>query len=195
MRDGFPRLVNLLCSAGAAAQLTAGPDRRPRWAGGPPRPGAAARHEVRGRGSALVVGPAEAVERYERGILGGIPSAKFCGADVGSRLLPGSSTGPATFLAWDSLPWYCASMKLAQSRVTAQGQISVPAEVRKRLELVPGSILEWDAEGDRITVRRVGRHSFEDLHRALFSQEPQPRSLEDLKEGIRQRMRARHARR
>jgi AbrB family looped-hinge helix DNA binding protein len=86
-------------------------------------------------------------------------------------------------------------MKLAQSRVTAQGQISVPAEVRKRLELVPGSILEWDAEGDRITVRRVGRHSFEDLHRALFSRGPQPQSLEDLKEGIRQRMRARHARR
>jgi len=86
-------------------------------------------------------------------------------------------------------------MKLAQSRVTAQGQISVPAEVRKRLELVPGSVLEWDAEGDQITVRRVGRHTFEDLHQALFSQEPQPRSLDDLKEGIRQSMRARHARR
>ena len=75
-------------------------------------------------------------------------------------------------------------MKVAHSRVTAQGQISVPAEVRKRLELVPGSVLEWDAEDDRVTVRRVGRHTFEDLHRALFSQEPQPRSLKDLKEGI-----------
>jgi antitoxin PrlF len=141
------------------------------------------------------VGPAESLGRYDRGILGGIPSAMCCGADVGRRLRPGSSAGRATVLAWNSLPWYCVSMKLAQSRVTAQGQISVPAEVRKRLELVPGSILEWDAEGDRITVRRVGRHSFEDLHRALFSGEPQPRSLEDLKEGIRQRMRARHARR
>jgi AbrB family looped-hinge helix DNA binding protein len=86
-------------------------------------------------------------------------------------------------------------MKLAQSRVTAQGQISVPAEVRKRLELVPGSVLEWDAEDDRITVRRIGRHTFEDVHRALFSQEPRPRSLEELKEGIRQNVRARHARR
>jgi AbrB family looped-hinge helix DNA binding protein len=86
-------------------------------------------------------------------------------------------------------------MKLARSRVTAQGQISVPAEVRKRLELVPGSILEWDAEDDRIIVRRAGQHTFEDLHRALFSQDPEPRSLEDLKEGIRQHMRARHARR
>jgi AbrB family looped-hinge helix DNA binding protein len=86
-------------------------------------------------------------------------------------------------------------MKLAQSRVTAQGQISVPAEVRKRLELVPGSIMEWDAEDDRITVRRVGRHTFEDLHRALFPLKPRPRSLEDLKEGIRQHVRTRHARR
>lgn len=85
-------------------------------------------------------------------------------------------------------------MKLAQSRVTAQGQISVPSEVRRRLELVPGSILEWDSEDDRITVRRVGRHTFDDLHRVLFSQKPQPRSLEELKEGLRQSVRARHAR-
>jgi len=86
-------------------------------------------------------------------------------------------------------------MKIAQSRLTAQGQISVPAEVRRRLELVPGSILEWDAEEDRIVVRRVGAHSLDDLHRALFPQEPRPRSLDDLKEGIRQHMKARHARR
>ena len=51
------------------------------------------------------------------------------------------------------------------------------------------------AEGDRVTVRRVGRHTFEDLHQALFSQEPQPRSLKDLEEGIRQNVRARRARR
>lgn len=85
-------------------------------------------------------------------------------------------------------------MKLAQSRVTAQGQISVPSEVRRRLELVPGSILEWESEDDRVTVRRVGRHTFDDLHRALFSLKPQPRSLGELKDGIRQSVRARHAR-
>jgi len=98
-------------------------------------------------------------------------------------------------LAQRSLPRYFEGMKLAQSRVTAQGQISVPAEVRKRLELVPGSVLEWDAEGDHITVRRVGRHTFEDLHGALFPQPPPPRSLEELKEGLRQSVKARHARR
>jgi AbrB family looped-hinge helix DNA binding protein len=85
------------------------------------------------------------------------------------------------------------AMKLAQSRLSAQGQISVPAEVRRRLSLAPGSVLEWDAQDDRVTVRRVGSHSFQDIHRALFPQEPQPRSLEDLKEGIRQHVRDRHA--
>lgn len=85
-------------------------------------------------------------------------------------------------------------MKLAHSRVTAQGQISVPAEVRKRLELVSGSILEWDADDDRITVRRVGRHTSEEIHRAMFSAPPPQQSDEELKEGIRQHMRARHAR-
>lgn len=98
-------------------------------------------------------------------------------------------------LAQTPLPWYCTAMKLAQSRVTVQGQISVPAEVRRRLALVPGAVLEWDADDDRITVRRVGRHNFDDLHRALFPEAPRPRSLEELKEGIRKNVRARHARR
>ncbi|HVR99088.1 MAG TPA: AbrB/MazE/SpoVT family DNA-binding domain-containing protein [Thermoanaerobaculia bacterium] len=86
-------------------------------------------------------------------------------------------------------------MKLAQSRLTGQGQISVPAEVRKRLGLVPGSVLEWDAEDDRIVIRRVGRYTSEEVHRTLFPQKPEAHSLEDLKEGIRRHMRARHARR
>ena len=87
-------------------------------------------------------------------------------------------------------------MKLPQSRITAQGQISVPVEVRRRLALVPGSVLEWGAEENHITVRRVGSHSFEELHQTLFPQEPPIcASLEDLKNGIRQHVRARHARR
>lgn len=86
-------------------------------------------------------------------------------------------------------------MKLAQSRVTAQGQISVPAEVRKRLELGPGSVLEWDVEDDRITVRRAGQHTSKDLHAVLFSAAPERRTLKELKDGVRSHMRARYARR
>ena len=87
-------------------------------------------------------------------------------------------------------------MALAQSKVTAQGQISVPAEIRRKLAIGPGSILEWEADGDKVFVRRVGRYSWEDIHRALFPDgPPKPRTLEELKEGISQYIREKHARR
>ena len=86
-------------------------------------------------------------------------------------------------------------MPLAYSKLTAQGQISVPAEVRRKLGLGAGSVLEWDAEGGNIVVRRAGRYTSEDVHRALFAATPKRRTLKDLKEGIRKYVRGRHARR
>jgi len=87
-------------------------------------------------------------------------------------------------------------MALARSRLTAQGQISVPAEIRRRLGIGPGSILEWDQEGEKIVVRRAGRFSSEDIHRALFPNGPPPRqTIAEMKEGIREYMRRHHARR
>ncbi len=85
-------------------------------------------------------------------------------------------------------------MVIAQSKVTAQGQISVPAEVRRKLGLGPGSVLEWDEDGERIVVRRAGRYSSEEIHRKLFGAAPQPRSIAELKEGIRRHIRKKHAR-
>ncbi|HET7291005.1 MAG TPA: AbrB/MazE/SpoVT family DNA-binding domain-containing protein [Vicinamibacteria bacterium] len=86
-------------------------------------------------------------------------------------------------------------MALAQSKLTAQGQISVPAEVRRRLGVGPGSILEWNEVGSKIVVSRLGGFTSEDLHRALFKEPPRPRTLGALKEGVRRYMRRRHARR
>ncbi|MFO0618495.1 MAG: AbrB/MazE/SpoVT family DNA-binding domain-containing protein [Polyangiaceae bacterium] len=88
-------------------------------------------------------------------------------------------------------------MKLAQSRVTSQGQVSVPAEVRRRLGLAPGSVLEWEEEEDgTIVVRRARRFSSEDIHRALFPDgPPEPRTLAELKAGIAAHMVSRYARR
>lgn len=86
-------------------------------------------------------------------------------------------------------------MALAVSKLTAQGQISVPAEVRRKLGIGPGSVLEWEEEGDQIVVRRAGQYSFEDVHQALFPDgPPMPRTLEDLKEGRRTYVRKRRAR-
>lgn len=84
-------------------------------------------------------------------------------------------------------------MALAHSKVTAQGQVSVPAKVRQRLGVGPGSVLEWEEDGDRVIVRKAGRYSSEDIHRALFSKAPRPRALEDVKAGIRKHIRKRHA--
>ena len=87
-------------------------------------------------------------------------------------------------------------MALAHSKVTSQGQISVPAGVRRKLGIGPGSILEWDQEGDKIVVRRSARFTSEDVHRALFPKKaPTPRTVDEMKEGIRRRVRERYARR
>jgi AbrB family looped-hinge helix DNA binding protein len=86
-------------------------------------------------------------------------------------------------------------MAIAYSKLTAQGQISVPTEVRRRLGIGPGSVLEWEEDGERMVVRRAGRYTSEDVHRALFDEAPEPRSLAELKEGIGKYVKSRHARR
>jgi antitoxin PrlF len=86
-------------------------------------------------------------------------------------------------------------MALAHSKVTAQGQVSVPAKVRQRLGVGPGSVLEWDEDGDRVVVRKAGRYSSEDIHRVLFAKIPRRRTVQEMKNGIRQHVKKRHARR
>jgi len=63
------------------------------------------------------------------------------------------------------------------------------------LEGRPASFFEKEEDGQRSGARRAGRYSSEDLHRALFEEAPEPRTLDELKEGVRQYVRGRHARR
>jgi AbrB family looped-hinge helix DNA binding protein len=86
-------------------------------------------------------------------------------------------------------------MALAHSKVTAQGQISIPVDVRRKLGIGPGSVLEWAEEGEEIVVRRAGRFSSLDIHHALFpAGRPKSRTPDEMKEGIRKYVRERHAR-
>jgi AbrB family looped-hinge helix DNA binding protein len=86
-------------------------------------------------------------------------------------------------------------MVTAQSKLTAQGQISVPVQVRKKLAIGPGSILEWDEQGDQIVVRRAGRYGWGDVRKALFPEGPlQPHTLEELKDGRKSYIRRKYAR-
>ena len=84
-------------------------------------------------------------------------------------------------------------MANAQSKLTAQGQISVPARIRQKLGVGPGAVLEWIDAGADVVVRRVGRHTSEDIHRSLFPAPPKARTLAELKEGIRRHVRGRRA--
>ena len=87
-------------------------------------------------------------------------------------------------------------MALAQSKVTAQGQISVPAAVRKKLGVGPGSILDWEERDGEIVVRRAGRFTFEDIRKKLFPKgPPKAKTVEEMDEGMRREIRRRYARR
>jgi AbrB family looped-hinge helix DNA binding protein len=86
-------------------------------------------------------------------------------------------------------------MVIARSKLTAQGQISIPSDIRRKLGIGPGSVLEWDEDGNNIVVRRAGQFSSQDIHETLFgAHPPKGRSLDELKEGIRTYIRSRHAR-
>lgn len=87
-------------------------------------------------------------------------------------------------------------MSTVKSRITSQGQISVPAKVRKKLGIGPGSVIEWEDKGDDVVVRRAGRYSSEDLHKIAFPDgPPKPISVEEMDEAIKGYIRKKHARR
>ena len=85
-------------------------------------------------------------------------------------------------------------MAIAHSKMTAQGQISIPAKIRQRLGVGPGSVLEWDEDGDQVVVRKAGRFTSEEIHRSLFPETPNARTIAEMKEGIRAHMRRRASR-
>ena len=117
------------------------------------------------------------------------------GGGVGRSLAPPRlSAGRSAGLVITTVMCHCLNMALAQSKLTAQGQISVPAEVRRKLGLGPGSVVEWDEDGERVVVRRAGRYTSQEIHHELFDRPPRARTAAELKEGIRRLMRKKHAR-
>ena len=87
-------------------------------------------------------------------------------------------------------------MALFRSRISPEGRVSIPAEIRRKLGVGPGSILEWHEDGDKIVVRCSGQYTFKDIHKTLFPEgPPKAKTLAELKEGIRQYIREKHGRR
>ncbi|MDE0421686.1 MAG: AbrB/MazE/SpoVT family DNA-binding domain-containing protein [Gammaproteobacteria bacterium] len=81
-----------------------------------------------------------------------------------------------------------------ESRITSQGQVSIPVRVRRKLGLAPGSKIEWCEHGDAVVVRRASTFTSQDIHHAVFSDSPRHRTVEDMDNGIREHIRSRHAR-
>jgi AbrB family looped-hinge helix DNA binding protein len=88
-------------------------------------------------------------------------------------------------------------MPSIQTKLTSQGQVSVPSAIRQLLGLTPGAVLEWSESGGRVTVSRAVRHSTAEVHSALFGDAPAApppaKTLADLKQGVRQHLQQRHA--
>ena len=80
-------------------------------------------------------------------------------------------------------------MTVAESKLTSQGQISVPASIRKKLGLAPGSVIEWvENEAGEITVKRSTKFSSEDIHNAVFKVPPERKSFKEIDEAIQTRL-------
>jgi antitoxin PrlF len=85
-----------------------------------------------------------------------------------------------------------------QTKLTSQSQVSVPAAIRNFLNLTPGSTLVWKEEGGRISVERAVLHSTDEVHKTLFGDDvvaatTVAKTPEEIKQGIRQLMKRRHA--
>jgi bifunctional DNA-binding transcriptional regulator/antitoxin component of YhaV-PrlF toxin-antitoxin module len=83
-------------------------------------------------------------------------------------------------------------MPIAHSKLTAQGKTSVPEQVRKKLGLRSGSVMEWDESGGEVTVRRAGQYTSARVHEALFGAARARKAKVVTKEGIRRYVRQRH---
>jgi antitoxin PrlF len=84
-----------------------------------------------------------------------------------------------------------------QTKLTSQGQVSVPAAIRHLLALTPGSAIVWTEDNGRISVQRAVKYTSEDIHQALFGagERPEPKTLRELKQGIKTYIKNKHARR
>ena len=85
------------------------------------------------------------------------------------------------------------SVERFETRVDSQGQVSIPAPVRRKLGLTPGSRVEWCVQGGEVIVRRTDKYTSRDIHDALFVTPPARQTVDDMKDGIRTLLARKHA--
>lgn len=86
-------------------------------------------------------------------------------------------------------------MQSVESKITSKGQVSIPAAVRRRLDLAPGTRIEWLEQDGEVVVRRASRYSSADIHGAVFDEQPKCTTVSEMDTGIRAHLKKKHARR
>lgn len=43
--------------------------------------------------------------------------------------------------------------------ITSKGQVTIPVEIRRKLGLLPNTEVEFDVEGDKVTIRKASGHT------------------------------------
>ena len=71
---------------------------------------------------------------------------------------------------------------------------SVLHRIRRKRSLSTASRIDGCDQGEDMMAPRAAKYSSLDIHEAVFASAPKTRSVEDLDEGIRSRMRHRHGR-
>lgn len=84
-------------------------------------------------------------------------------------------------------------MAIAQSRITAQGQVSIPVNIMRKFGLAPGEVINWDILNGQLVVQKSGQYTLEDVREVLKLPKSIHKTDEEIKEGIRNRMRAKYA--
>lgn len=84
-------------------------------------------------------------------------------------------------------------MSLAQSKITAQGQVSIPVSVMRQFGLAPGEIINWDTLEGRLVIEKAGLYSLADVRSALKLPKGLHKTEAEIREGIKVRMRTKHA--
>lgn len=84
-------------------------------------------------------------------------------------------------------------MKNVQSRIASQGRVSIPARIRRKLGLTPGSTVEWCERGPEVLIRRATKYSSLEIHQAVFPSVPERKSVEEMDLGVGTHLRRRHS--
>jgi len=84
-------------------------------------------------------------------------------------------------------------MGIAQSRITAQGQVTIPVSVMRQFGLAPGELISWDSIDGHLTVAKAGQYSIEDVRTALNLPKALHKTDADIREGLKAMAKAKYA--